>query len=307
MNTLPLIEGAVLDPVTFDDTVEFWAELDEDGNVYTDWSKYSHSEPFTYYKIVRSQDNDNPVYPKDGYVYFTENADELTWTDTDVPFGVSWYRICQIAEPKRYCSTEVYKITKNAPLKTAIAPLAAIDTSKIQLEKIGGTDSATQAGSTAEESGSAEDGGSADSATQTVKPVLRPDQIAEKVAAAAANKRAPTSIESFITEYWVQFLALIVSLIGVGLAVTGFTFAGRKKKKSVSKFLNSIDDTFAAFKWKSKRCEAELYRLHDLVDEQLKKGKLDESSYELLHKRIERYLAEIKEIDNLPPHLKEKI
>ncbi len=127
----------------------------------------------------------------------------------------------------------------------------------------------------------------------------------------AAEKNTPnkgsSSFESFISEYWVQFLALIVSLIGVALAVTGFTLAGAKKKKSVSKFINQIDDTFASFKWKSKRCEAELYRLHDLIDEQLKAGKIDEGSYHLLNSRIDKYLAEIKEIDRLPPHLKEKV
>lgn len=131
-------------------------------------------------------------------------------------------------------------------------------------------------------------------------------QDAMKAAEKRPESRVPSSIESFITEYWVQFLALVVSLIGVSLAVTGFTLAGAKKKKSVSKFLNQIDDTFAAFKWKSKRCEAELYRLHDLVDEQLKAGKIDEGSYQLLMHRIDKYLAEIREIDNLPPHLREK-
>jgi len=42
------------------------------------------------------------------------------------------------------------------------------------------------------------------------------------------------------------------------------------------------------------------------VDEQLKRGKIDEGTYQLLMNRIDKYLAEIKEIDNLPPHLKEK-
>jgi len=84
------------------------------------------------------------------------------------------------------------------------------------------------------------------------------------------------------------------------LAVTGFTIAGAKKKKSVSKFINDIDDTFASFKWKSKRCEAELYRLQDLIEDKLKAGKIDESSYHLLMNRIEKYLKEIKEVDGNP-------
>lgn len=104
--------------------------------------------------------------------------------------------------------------------------------------------------------------------------------------------------QNFISEYWVQFLALLVSLVGVFFAVTGFTFAGQKKKKSVANFINQIDDTFASFKWKSKRCEAELYRIEDLIEDQLKNGKIDESSYELLTKRIQKYLKEVQEIDD---------
>lgn len=101
--------------------------------------------------------------------------------------------------------------------------------------------------------------------------------------------------QNFISEYWVQFLALVVSLIGVFFAVTGFTFAGQKKKKSVANFINQIDDTFASFKSKSKRCEAELYRIEDLIEDKLKTGKIDESSYELLTKRIQKYLKEVQE------------
>jgi hypothetical protein len=109
------------------------------------------------------------------------------------------------------------------------------------------------------------------------------------------------SIESFISAYWIGFLALIVSLIGVVLGVSGFSMAASKKKKSISSLMNEIDDTFASFKWKSKRCEAELYRLHDLVDDKLKGGKIDEASYQVLTNRIDKYLTEIKELDMRGP------
>lgn len=104
--------------------------------------------------------------------------------------------------------------------------------------------------------------------------------------------------QSFLSEYWVQFWALVVGLIGVFLAVTGFSFANRKKRKSVSRFINEIDNTFESFKWKSKRCEAELYHLHDVVDEKLKDGKIDESAYNLLIDRIDKYMKEVQEVDD---------
>ena len=102
-------------------------------------------------------------------------------------------------------------------------------------------------------------------------------------------------IENLFSEYWVEFLALIISIIGLFLGITGFTISNSKKKKSVTKMIHQIDDTFNAFRVKSKRCEAELYRLHDIVDEELKNGKLDESAYQLLINRIDKYLNEVKE------------
>lgn len=103
-------------------------------------------------------------------------------------------------------------------------------------------------------------------------------------------------LENWISEYWVQFLALLVGLIGVFLAVSGYSIAASKKKKSISTLINEIDDTFESFKWKSKRCEAELYRLQDVMDEKLKGGKLDESAYHLLVNRIEKYLKEVQDV-----------
>lgn len=282
--------GIKLDPVIVDEDMEFWAELDADGNVYMDWSRYNHSEPFTHYKIVRSQTNDKPLYPEDGYIFYTPDIDTLTYTDTNVPVGISHYRICMVAEPKRYCSAEIYSIektpvlTKDLRLQTDkevnFTDIAKIDALKTEGEKSALVPSESEL-------------------VAPRKPIV--DAISSK-----PTSKGNSSIESFISEYWVQFLALVVSLIGVALAVTGFTVAGAKKKKSVTRFIHQIDDTFASFKWKSKRCEAELYRLHDLIDDQLKNGRIDEGAYELLNKRIDKYLAEIKEIDSLPPHLKEK-
>ncbi len=110
-------------------------------------------------------------------------------------------------------------------------------------------------------------------------------------------------LKNVFSEYGMQFLALIISTIGVTLAISGFSLASAKKKKHISKFMNEIDDAFNSFKWKSKRCEAELYRLNDMIEEKLKEGKLDESSYHLLSARIEKYLKEIREVDTVPNNL----
>ncbi len=122
--------------------------------------------------------------------------------------------------------------------------------------------------------------------------------LKEKEAQNQTQKGGP--LQNVFSEYWVQFLALVVSVIGVALAVSGFSLAAAKKKKHISKYMNEIDDAFSSFKWKSKRCEAELYRLHDIIEEKLKEGKLDESSYQLLSNRIEKYLKEVQDVDGIP-------
>ena len=107
-------------------------------------------------------------------------------------------------------------------------------------------------------------------------------------------------IQGMFSEYWVQLLALVVSVIGVVLAVSGFSMANKSKQRSLKKFLHEIDDAYTSYKWKTKRCEAELYRLLDQVEEQLKEGKIDESTFSLLEKRIHKYLDEIKYAEERP-------
>ncbi len=103
-------ESSGYDPVIYDDSISFSAVLQNDGSVKTGWSKYTHPESFSFYKLVRSQDNSNPVYPDNGYIYYEGNVDVLSYTDDSVPAGTNYYRVCQVASPKRYCSRTVVKV-----------------------------------------------------------------------------------------------------------------------------------------------------------------------------------------------------
>jgi hypothetical protein len=113
------------DAVTYDSTIEFNAVLNSSGNVEATWSKYDKSNNFTYYKLVRSSTVTSPVYPDNGYIYYSSDVDVLSYTDKSVPTGTSYYRICQIASPARYCSEKVVAITK--------ASTTNIDNSQINL------------------------------------------------------------------------------------------------------------------------------------------------------------------------------
>lgn len=106
------------EPVTYDSSITFSATMQSDGTVVTTWSKYNHSESFSFYKVVRSQTNNNPIYPDDGYIYVGSDVNDLSYTDTDVPSGQSYYRICHIASPQRYCSSTVVTINKGETTNT---------------------------------------------------------------------------------------------------------------------------------------------------------------------------------------------
>lgn len=120
-------EESGYDPVTIDANISFEAKLNSDGTVNASWTRYDHSEQFTFYKLVRSTTNTSPVYPEDGYAFFTENVNILAYRDTEVPAGTSYYRICQIAESKRYCSKTIATIKKagEAPAASVTATVTS--------------------------------------------------------------------------------------------------------------------------------------------------------------------------------------
>jgi|GEM_PF-1938793 len=76
------------------------------GKVSMSWMPYAPAG-FNYYKVVRSTTNANPVYPDDGYIYYTGETNASSYVDTDPPAGKVYYRVCSIASPNRYCSPVV--------------------------------------------------------------------------------------------------------------------------------------------------------------------------------------------------------
>lgn len=98
------------DPI-LDNSLNFSANL-EWGKVYTRWSAYDRDEGFVYYKVVRSQTNENPVYPDDWYIRYTTDVNDTSYIDTSSLYWTTYYRVCAItSEKNRYCSN-VVKIYK---------------------------------------------------------------------------------------------------------------------------------------------------------------------------------------------------
>ena len=54
-----------------------------------------------------------------------------------------------------------------------------------------------------------------------------------------------------------------------------------------------IDDVYSRFKTDLKKCEEELYRLRNTVLEGLTQGKISEENYEIIDRRLDKYMSEI--------------
>ena len=102
----------------------------------------------------------------------------------------------------------------------------------------------------------------------------------------------PISWQDYITRP--EILGLLIGVFSVIVTVTAFV-ATRRKRGRVRGLLDEIDDAYFRYKKNARRCEAELYRLKDIVLEDYKAGNIPEGSYNVLNKRIDDYIKEVLE------------
>jgi len=239
--------------------------LNDDGTVSLKWDKFIGPN-FLWYKIIKSTEKKELIYPRDGYIDFYDTPNATAWDDDDPALGSNYYRICIITtDNKRGCSNQI-EVVKEKQVQTD----AQIGTNQ-------------------------------------------PDKDAEPNIPKVDSQNNKGTLVQSILRFLSGNIEIIIALIALILGITGYSFATRKKQRSISKYMNQIDNTYSEFKMKSKRCEAELYRLRDIVDEELKSGKLDEGAYQLLMNRIEGYMVDVqKQIVNekfggLPENLKSEL
>lgn len=266
------------DPYTDDSALEVHLEFNllDDGRPELNWTRYNGPN-FLNYKILHDQDDPNLYYPEFGFIDYFEDQNKTRYVwDEQLPVGENFMRVCVITtDNKRGCSNTISHFMSQAFYDNLERER------EFQMEE------------PREE--------------VTDKPSLTDEQI-QKLKDQNNNGKS----FNFLTWLW-NNLGIILTIIAVIIAATGFTFAAKRKQKSISKYMNQIDDTYSEYKMKAKRCEAELYRLKDIVDNELKSGKIDDSAYQLLMNRIEGYMIDIqKQIVNekfggLPSSLKEEM
>jgi hypothetical protein len=89
-----------------DESLDFEAE--RDGNeVYLEWNSYE-ADDFKYYKIMRSETHNNPVYPDQHALNYSDDVEDTEYELKDWAQKTVNYRVCVITTDKaRICSNVV--------------------------------------------------------------------------------------------------------------------------------------------------------------------------------------------------------
>ncbi len=95
------------------DWLNFTATLTEAGEVEMHWTPYNDTSDFMFYKVVRSTTNPDPVYPDDGYIFYSSNINTDSYTDHKPPTGTVYYRVCVITSNKDRWVSHVVTIENN--------------------------------------------------------------------------------------------------------------------------------------------------------------------------------------------------
>lgn len=102
----------------------------------------------------------------------------------------------------------------------------------------------------------------------------------------------------------------IIAIISVIIALVGW-FLTRKKSSNTSKYLDEINQTYLGYKGNSDKCEMKLIEVKAKIERELAAGKITEQSFDILDRRIESYLGNIRKgIVNkfyLSPEVKKKV
>lgn len=267
-----------------DIVIDLEGALTQDMRAALHWTPYLESD-FVMYNVVHDQIDEKPYYPKHGYLDYFEDSHKTGYITGEVPEGDNYFRICVLTkDDRRGCSNSVHLFVDSVyTFEPEFDPDEDVELDSDEVS---------------------------DSEIDSNRPD-KPDEERQNEEV-TANRENPSLFEH-IWGLILENLATIVAIITVFVAVSGFTFATKRKQKSIAKYINQIDDTYSEYKMKAKRCEAELYRLKDIVDNQLKSGKIDESAYQLLINRIEGYMIDIqKQIVNekfggLPSSMKDQM
>ena len=90
---------------------------------------------------------------------------------------------------------------------------------------------------------------------------------------------------------------LTISAAGIGVAgwMVKMHSTRRRKKILFKNLMEEVDEVYSRFKMNAIRCEAELHRLKDDVLDEFKEGMIEEDNFNVLGRRIDDYMREVRE------------
>ena len=91
----------------------------------------------------------------------------------------------------------------------------------------------------------------------------------------------------------IQALFGILGTVLTVVLIGGTWFRSRKRRDIVKAFLAEIDDVYSRLKTDPKKCEEELYTLRNTILKGLTGGRITEDNYDILDKRIDKYVNEL--------------
>lgn len=125
-----------------------------------------------------------------------------------------------------------------------------------------------------------------------------------KINGISAQESTTVSSKSFNWEMFGVILAVIGAIIG--------WLISRRIRGKTAKYMSEIDGVYRSYNKNANKCEAELANLREQIENDFKKGKINDQSLAILDARIEKYAQQLRSdiVDKraeLPDDLKKKI
>lgn len=101
------------------------------------------------------------------------------------------------------------------------------------------------------------------------------------------NQTVPASASGGLN--W-EMIAVILAVIGV----IGGWLISRKVRGKTAKYMGEIDKTYRTYNKNANKCEAELANVREKIENDFKKGKINDQSLAILETRIDKYSENLR-------------
>jgi hypothetical protein len=91
-----------------------------------------------------------------------------------------------------------------------------------------------------------------------------------------------------------EVLIAIIALVAMGGGSAYGLWRKKKKRGHFSEMLTKLDDIYRSFKMNPHKCEIELEKMRALANEDLKRGGIDETNFQIVKDRIDDMITEIR-------------